>query len=689
MKLSIFRSPKQPKPSQAQSPNLWPEKPQEPPDHRNPISLPEPLADLARADTLVDGLKQHILDRLFLISVGLGIIVFALNLPLAIQQSRWLALGLLSLVLLGLIAAAVLHRIAYAWRASILLLALFGVGLTSLVMDGLYGNGRIFLLVVPFLTAVLIGKRSRTASLALSIAAVALIGVLMVSGVIPAPGLRPGTANDSLLSWLIATINFGLLAIAGVLSFSILIFGMKESLDREHTLNDALENERTRLEAQVQQRTDDLQRRLVQIRTTAEINRAISRVLDVDRLLPQVCELVRQRFDLYYVGIFLIDEDANRQSIRDRQDMIPETGPLSGRSDDLKELARRTFDGREGENSSNFQEATPSVYAVLRAGSGEAGRRMLSEGHKLAVGGDSMIGWATANRQPRISQNVGQEVVRFNNPHLPLTRSELALPILIHETTAEGDLPPVDHSSKTYQNERVLGAMSIQSIKEATFDQDDILILQSIADGLASAIENARLFAATQSSLEEIRTLHRQYLEQAWRLETALRGEIIYSFENQPQAPDKAAAQGQSLVMPIRLRDQVIGSLTLEPGDIGSQPDDEGREWTSEELSLIESVTNQAALALENARLLEETRRKVDLEHTATNITSKLWASADVETILQTVLQELSVSLGAHDGWIELQTAADKTPQRSSAETGSSDHDSPENDLMEEHHAGD
>jgi GAF domain-containing protein len=308
---------------------------------------------------------------------------------------------------------------------------------------------------------------------------------------------------------------------------------------------------------------------------------------------------------------------------------------------------------------------------------------MLSEGHKLAVGGNSMIGWATANRQPRIALNVGQDdginvITRFNNPHLPLTRSELALPIQVSEVSVEEENTNDINSLQAGQDIRVLGAMTIQSTQERAFDQDDIVILQGIADALASAIENARLFAATEASLEEIRVLHRQYLEQAWRAETARRGEIGYSYENEERSPviqsNRSTAETEAettgaeklnarptesleieyLEIPIRLRDQVIGSLTLEPGVQGAMSEDGSHTWSQDEMSLVEAVTNQAALALENARLLEETRRKVNLEHTTSTITSKLWASVDVETILRTALQELGATLGAHEGLIEL-----------------------------------
>ena len=116
-------------------------------------------------------------------------------------------------------------------------------------------------------------------------------------------------------------------------------------------------------------RTQDLQRRITQVRTAAEISRLIGAIQEPQSLLRQVADLIRERFNLYYVGVFLLDE---------RQE-----------------------------------------YAILKAGTGEAGQKMLASGHKLIVGGDSMIGWATANHKARIALDTGQEAVRFKESLAP------------------------------------------------------------------------------------------------------------------------------------------------------------------------------------------------------------------------------------------------------------------------------
>lgn len=598
--------------------------------------------------TALDPMRTAVLHRLLLVAVLLGLLASALSLLRLLQPGtptgtsldplQWATLGLNGLAWTAVIVAVALHRMTYTQRAALLLLALFAMGMAALLTEGLSGSGPVILVGIPFIAAILSGKPGRIASLALSLSGLILVGVLILAGAIPMPQNLTGTGMDSVLPWVSAIITFSLLVVVGGISLGRFLDGLQQDLAQKQALASHLASKQSELEIRAAERANDLQRRLIQIRTVAEINRAISQVLDTDLLLPQVCELVRQRFDLYYVGVFLIEQGSHAKP-----------GAPGG-------LALNAA-------QSDHPASSDTVFAVLRAGSGEAGRKMLAEGHKLAVGGDSMIGWATAHGQPRISQNVSQEgganvIARFNNPHLPLTRSELALPIQISETNAaEKSLAATD------PNTRILGAMTIQSTQERAFDQDDIVILQGIADSLASAIENARLFKATQASLEEIRALHRQYLEQAWSLETALRGEIAYSYENDSPSPPGLIGMSpamsdekveRQLEIPIRLRDQVIGSLTLEAAAPEMATEGERPPWTAEDLALIEAVTNQAALALENARLLEETRRKVNLEHTAASITSKLWASADIEAILRTALQELGNSLGARHGSIEL-----------------------------------
>lgn len=204
-------------------------------------------------------------------------------------------------------------------------------------------------------------------------------------------------------------------------------------MGRDISESKAAESERERLLAEVE-------RRAVQLQAAAEVSRATSSILNPDALMQQAVDLVHDRFNLYYAGLFLLD--------------------LGGK------------------------------YAELKAGTGEAGREMVTRNHKLEVGSASMIGQCITNRQARIALDVGSEPTRFENPLLPDTRSELALPLISRGT--------------------VIGAMTVQSVKEAAFSEDDVTVLQTLADQLANAIENARLFAERQEA--EAALAYEQYL---------------------------------------------------------------------------------------------------------------------------------------------------------------------------------
>lgn len=340
-------------------------------------------------------------------------------------------------------------------------------------------------------------------------------------------------------------------------------------------------------------------RRAVQLQTAAEVGRAASSELDPDALMQQVVELVRARFALYYVGLFLVSEDGQ--------------------------------------------------WAELRTGTGEAGRRMLAEGHKLEIGGNSMIGQCITNRQARIALDVGTEAVRFGNPYLPDTHSELALPLVSRGAA--------------------IGALTIQSTQEAAFSEEDVAVLQTMADQVANAIENARLFNRSQETLREMEATQQRYQQRVWSEYAQIAPVTSYETHPLDRAPlgDKVLPEiqaalerseptvlrkpgaGAALVAPITQRGTAIGAL-------GVHLEDARRELTEDELALVQVVAERVGLVAETLRLLDETQRSAAQERLVGEVTSRVRATLDMNTILQTAVREIAQALDAQQAELRLGT---------------------------------
>lgn len=192
-----------------------------------------------------------------------------------------------------------------------------------------------------------------------------------------------------------------------------------------------------------------LERRALQLQTAAEVSRTVSGVLDPDKLIQQVVDLVQERFDFYHVGLFLPDEK--------------------------------------------------NEFAVLHASTGEAGSKMLETGYKLKIDNQSLIGRCIARRKACLATDIGKEGVRPDNPLLPETRSELALPLI--------------------SRGQVIGAMNIHSAQEAAFNQEDVAVLQIMADQLANVLDNAWLFENTEQIIEKRTRELRESIDERERLQ--------------------------------------------------------------------------------------------------------------------------------------------------------------------------
>lgn len=311
--------------------------------------------------------------------------------------------------------------------------------------------------------------------------------------------------------------------------------------------------------ANAQARAGELEVRLSENEKADSIIRFLHGILDPSHLLQKGADLLKETYDLYYVGVFLIDP--------------------------------------------------AHEYAVLRYGTGEEGRRMVANRHRLAVGGYSMIGWTTQTHRSRVALDVGEEAVHFDNPNLPETRSELSLPL----QTKNG----------------ILGALSIQSSKPNAFSQDQIDLLQRLADSMAVALEKANSFDRTRSTLEEIQILNRAFVQQAWGERLGAAGRLEVAYEN----PKGASGTGEpsTVKVPLTLRNEVIGYINL---------DIEGDQLQADQMEFMQAISSQITSALENARLLEETQRSAAQEQKLNQISAQFSRAQTIDEILRTAVAE-------------------------------------------------
>lgn len=277
-------------------------------------------------------------------------------------------------------------------------------------------------------------------------------------------------------------------------------------------------------------------------------------------------------------------------------------------------------------------------YAVLQAASSEGGQRMLARHHKLKIGKVGIVGHVADKGEARIALNVGTDAVYFDNPDLPDTRSEMSLPLKVRE--------------------KVIGVLDIQSTDANAFTQDDLAIMQTLADQISLAIDNARLLTESQQSLIELYRLYEAQVAQAWE-EYLYRRTLAYEY-NQSSIPAVSPTDPGSLPdieaqpvlnLPISFRGQSLGTIVL-----CRDPDEDP--FSTDEIALARGTISQLALSLENARLIEATYRQAERDRITAKITSKLWNYSDIDTIIQNAVQELGQFLEVSDALIELDVDA-------------------------------
>ena len=302
--------------------------------------------------------------------------------------------------------------------------------------------------------------------------------------------------------------------------------------------------------------------------------------------------------------------------------------------------------------------------AKLVASTGEVGRLLLGRKHSLPVGSLSVIGQVTVQGNPIIARTGAGDGVHRRNEFLPETMVEAAFPLRI------GD--------------NIIGALDMQSKSSTAFEDDDIPTFQSLADHLAIAIDNARLFEETEKRLQEnqqlveqtrraaadVERLNQQLTGRFWEEYLSAQSDDLglnVDFKSKSSRKDEEwtttlqdavsfnhpiqqAHDGemQVIAVPVRVRGQVIGAMEFELTDSGN--------LSPEDLNLMEEVGEQLGLAAESNRLFETSQRVAQREALVNEISTRLQASNNVEMTLNEAARSLRTTLKANRVTIRLGT---------------------------------
>lgn len=297
-------------------------------------------------------------------------------------------------------------------------------------------------------------------------------------------------------------------------------------------------------------------------------------------------------------------------------------------------------------------------YAVLRASTGKVGQTLLARGHRLAVGSVSVIGQVTEENRTVVTRDTTESETHHRNEFLPETRAELAIPLRI--------------------GKRLIGALDVQSKMSDSFTEDQVVVLQTMADQIAIAIENARLYQESLRQLETLRGAQREATGSAWREymnfrrqqalighagATSRAGTVAKTgmlsvrqqaiMQERPVIGEETDRHTIPFAVPIQLRGQTLGAVEWEvPADT----------FNTDKVQLAQELVNRLAVSLDNARLFQESNRAVNRERIVNEIAATLTAQTDIDEILQTAVQEVGRALGAPQVSINLRTSNHSQP---------------------------
>jgi GAF domain-containing protein len=520
-----------------------------------------------------DDWRERFLQRILIIAAVFGIfavIPALLNTDVLILQSIYVGVFVI-------LVATIVIRLPYLIKAGIFVALPFILGVSSIANAGIHGDSLFFLLAYVILSALLIGTLSGLIAVGLSEAVIITMGYLVLNERFSL--LAPLSITGDLEIWITDSVVFLLISSVVISGLRMLLERFKQAQLQNKNMVDALRESQVELENRVAERTKELVRKADQLSASAFVARQTAEIRELDKILSSSVDIIAKQFDLYHVGIYLINERGD--------------------------------------------------YAILQAASSEGGKLLLEHGHRLHVGTQGIIGLVAAEIKPRIALDVNENAAFEKNQELPETRSELSLPLVVHN--------------------KVIGVLDLQSSKAQAFQHEDIDVFQSLADQIAMTIENARLLSESQLIISQLEIASGLEIRQNWQTMSASKKPAYqYSATGLRPITKTTSPKGKNILeVPLMLRGEKIGKISL-------QRKDEFQGWTSQEKIVAAEVATQTALALENIRLVEHTRQRAEREQAIAGIVNRIRETLDLDMVLRTSAREIQSTLKLEEAEVRL-----------------------------------
>ncbi|NWG35545.1 MAG: GAF domain-containing protein [Chloroflexi bacterium] len=526
-----------------------------------------------------DRWQAKFLSAVLRLASGFGLLAFITNAP---------QFGIAEVIAFSLIYASLLIMtfapMPYVLRAGTLILVCYLIGAYSVLQFGPWSAGVAYLLAASIFASLLFDERMDRPVFAINFATLVLIGALNTLGYLPLASAKiPETTT---LDWFSYAVDYFVVGIVLLWALNLLKSEFRTVADQFQSAMASLSKTRADLEKRVEERTAGLIRKTEQLRAASYIARQTAEIQNLDTVLKAVANLITDQFGFYHTGIFLMNE----------------TG----------------------------------TEVVLVSASSEGGKRMIEKGYSLKVGSQGIVGFVAAEKKPRIALDVGADAVYFNNPDLPMTRSEVAIPLVIRDKT--------------------LGVLDIQSDQPHAFSLDEIDVLQVLSDQLAAAIENARLLEDTQAALNQVEALTAVRTRESWS-QKVREGEFTYTYTPLGlQAGKTSETTDQAVKIPITLRGQKIGTISIARK--GNQP------LSDIDIELINEVAYQTGLAVDNIRLVEDATLRAQQEELIGELAARFSQSTDIDILLQTAARELGQVADVAEVSVYVGEIPEQAPQR-------------------------